>query len=71
MVSRSQKSTSGHDYTSINFYDCIADYFKSTTLDTDNLLRCEFCNKANRSSIQYRMKTCKYKLTLALICSLS
>ena len=53
MVSKVQKTSSnqGHDYTPIKFFDCIAEYFKPSTLDTDNLLRCEFCNKENRSII--------------------
>ena len=47
------------DYKKIDFFDCVADYFKSVTLDTDNLLTCQMCNQLNKSQIQYRIKTCK------------
>lgn len=59
MVLNQQKSGSHNiDYNKINFFDCLADYFKSTSLETDR--RCEYCHKDNHSMIQYRMKTCKY-----------
>ena len=69
MVLNQQKSSSHNiDYNKINFFDCLNDYFKSTTLDIDNLRRCEYCHKENHSIIQYRMKTCKNKsLLLSLL----
>lgn len=64
MVLNQQKEGSHNiDYNKVNFFDCLADYFKSTTLDTDNLRRCEFCARENQAILQYRMKTCKLKIT--------
>ena len=61
MVMSSQKTGSHNiDYTAVNFFDCLADYFKASTLDLDNLRRCEYCHKENHSIIQYRIKTCKF-----------
>ena len=58
MVLNQQKSGSHNiDYNKINFFDCLADYFKSTMLESDR--RCEYCHKVNNSMIQYRMKTRK------------
>ena len=63
MVMSSQKTGSHNlDYTAVNFFDCLADYFKASTLDLDNLRRCEYCHKENHSIIQYRIKTCKLVL---------
>ena len=53
----------------INFRDCLADYFATHTLDPENTLTCEACGKANRSEIQFKIKTRKLSysniLTLA------
>ena len=60
MVLNQQKSGSHNlDYNKVNFFDCLADYFKATTLDIENLRKCEYCHKENHSMIQYRMKTRK------------
>ena len=49
----SSQKTGSHniDYTAVNFFDCLADYFKASTLDLDNLRRCEYCHKENHSII--------------------
>jgi len=52
MVLNQQKIGSHNiDYNKINFFDCLNDYFRSTTLDIDNLRRCEYCHKENHSII--------------------
>ena len=62
MVLNQQKRGSHNtiDYNKVNFFDCLSDYFKSTTLDVDNLRQCEYCHKENHSILQYRMKTRKF-----------
>lgn len=60
MVHDHQKRGSNNiDYNKVNFFDCLADFFKSSTLDVDNLRKCEYCHKENHSILQYRMKTRK------------
>lgn len=61
MVSNHQKRgpSQNIDYNKVNFFDCLADFFKCTTLDVENLRKCEYCHKENHSILQYRMKTRK------------
>ena len=54
------------DYAAVNFFDCLADYFKTTTMG-DCLRRCEYCHKENHSITQYRIKTRKFTLSLTLL----
>lgn len=51
MVLNQQKRGSHNtiDYNKVNFFDCLSDYFKSTTLDVENLRQCEYCHKENHS----------------------
>jgi ubiquitin C-terminal hydrolase len=49
----------GNDKT-INFSDCLDDYFKTHLLDADNCLTCEACGKQNRSEIKFKLKSCKW-----------
>ena len=62
MVSNHQKRgpSQNIDYNKVNFFDCLADFFKCTTLDVENLRKCEYCHKENHSILQYRMKTRKF-----------
>lgn len=53
-----KKSASGDGHT-INFMDCVSDYFKTQQLDADNTLTCESCGRHNRSEIQFKIKTRK------------
>lgn len=40
----------------VNFFDCIDDFFKSDVLDSENKLRCQSCKMLNRSQIRFRVK---------------
>lgn len=56
--------SAGGEGRSINFMDCVSDYFKTQQLDADNTLTCESCGKQNRSQIHFKIKTRKFNKPL-------
>jgi ubiquitin C-terminal hydrolase len=50
------RSRNPHNFL-VSFNDCITDYFRSETLDSNNLLKCTKCLNYNRTRIQFKIKT--------------